>query len=934
MRLLACSVKKPLQKSFYLYHEQIKSGLSLKSLVGTTLLLLMIISLPFLVINLKTVRADTTFYDNFDDGIANGWTQRNGSWNVINGEYCVSVGIVEDGISTVDGLSFTDCTISTKLRFTDSVGFRSGIIFRFIDLTHYYSIELGNEYDTLDMIKYTPGDPNYGETFAQIRDTNFQKDVDYQLKVIVSGNFFRCFINGEEVLNGTDNSYTSGGAGLRARRADVCFDNFRIENATIAPQPKPTSAKISGYILDSNGYAIEGAQIIFNVPSVVPSVDSDSSGYYEISAPTGTYHITVWPPFDSNYIYYDEPVFSVESDITKNITLASGCKVSGYITYSSGSPVAGAVVSLDGFFSGWFSDSWGYYFVSVPAGTYKLSVKPRSGYDHFHSYFEPTFVVNGDTTKNIIVNSTSSTPPLLPIKLLWKNNFNFPPDTRDPSFRLSSPAVVDGILYVGANSKIDSFPHHIDPPPDYALKTWNDFYAFNASNGDLIWSYRDDSGWFVGSSCAVADGVACFGGSVAVFALNASNGKLLWNFTKDGDSPPLVDNGIVYVITVNETSHKTLHALNATTGNEIWDFPHMFGATETPAIVNGVVYIGSGAGNYNLNALNASNGERIWNYTAEDIVLSTPAVAGGVVYFCADKNIYALNVATGVKLWNHTTVATSRQVIRQYEHSSPAVANGIVYFYSNREDNFYALKASNGAKLWNLTGASGDPPIVANGVVYVKYNGALCGLNAYTGEKIWEYGPLFSLPTVSEGVLYFYGGYDLFAIEAPVLESPPLSATMVQALTDEGQTVNLTISGNITSSQISNVYITSDESTSAVYLTVTGASGTTGFSNMTIQKGLICNETIPTIYIDDQIAEKQGYTQDSDNYYVWYTTNFSTHQISIVFTGSQSYIPEFPSWAPMLLTVVALTVILAVYRKKLPKTPDNIHIRTLIILHC
>ena len=34
-------------------------------------------------------------------------------------------------------------------------------------------------------------------------------------------------------------------------------------------------------------------------------------------------------------------------------------------------------------------------------------------------------------------------------------------------------------------------------------------------------------------------------------------------------------------------------------------------------------------------------------------------------------------------------------------------------------------------------------------------------------------------------------------------------------------------------------------------------------------------------------------------------------------------IPEFPSWAPMLLTLITLTVILVVYRKRLPKTPNN-----------
>ena len=43
----------------------------------------------------------------------------------------------------------------------------------------------------------------------------------------------------------------------------------------------------------------------------------------------------------------------------------------------------------------------------------------------------------------------------------------------------------------------------------------------------------------------------------------------------------------------------------------------------------------------------------------------------------------------------------------------------------------------------------------------------------------------------------------------------------------------------------------------------------------------------------------------------------------LIKTDEYGYIPEFPSWAPMLLTLIALTVILAVYRKRLPKTPNN-----------
>jgi hypothetical protein len=190
--------------------------------------------------------------------------------------------------------------------------------------------------------------------------------------------------------------------------------------STPTPTPSQSSFKISGYILDANGHGIGGANIIFNVPSIVPSVWSDSSGHYVISAPAGTYHVNVWPPYDSNYINYDEPGFVVRSDIAKNITLYSGYKVSGYIKDSSGTPVVGAAVLLrnhvNTFGSGWFSNNAGYYFLSVPAGTYTIDAHPRTGYNYsglttnFPTYYEYNFTVNSNTAKNITVSGSSPTP--------------------------------------------------------------------------------------------------------------------------------------------------------------------------------------------------------------------------------------------------------------------------------------------------------------------------------------------------------------------------------------------------------------------------------------------------------------------------------------------------------------------------------------------
>jgi hypothetical protein len=176
------------------------------------------------------------------------------------------------------------------------------------------------------------------------------------------------------------------------------------------------SCKISGYVLDSNGQGVASASVIFNAQSTVPGVKTDSTGYYQTSGPAGTYHLDVWPPFDSNYISCCERGFSFSSDIIKNITLVTGCKVSGYITLaSSGSPVVGACVFLNGSGSGWFSTAQGYYFAVVPAGTYTINAHPRtdsysSSATKFQEYYEYNFSVNCDTIKNLIVNGTTPTP--------------------------------------------------------------------------------------------------------------------------------------------------------------------------------------------------------------------------------------------------------------------------------------------------------------------------------------------------------------------------------------------------------------------------------------------------------------------------------------------------------------------------------------------
>jgi len=139
-----------------------------------------------------------------------------------------------------------------------------------------------------------------------------------------------------------------------------------------------------------------------------------------------------------------------------------------------------------------------------------------------------------------------------------------------------------------------------------------------------------------------------------------------------------------------------------------------------------------------------------WSYAPGLSVDSSPAVANGMVYFGAqDDKVYALNASTGALLWSYTT---GGQV-----NSSPAVANGVVYIGSNY---LYALNASTGALLWRYAGSfENASPAVANGVVYIgSLNDNVYALNASTGALLWSYhtnGDIFySSPAVANGVVY------------------------------------------------------------------------------------------------------------------------------------------------------------------------------------
>ena len=141
-------------------------------------------------------------------------------------------------------------------------------------------------------------------------------------------------------------------------------------------------------------------------------------------------------------------------------------------------------------------------------------------------------------------------------------------------------------------------------------------------------------------------------------------------------------------------------------------------------MANGIVYIG---GWYNISgfsqkgslyAVNASTGQLVWEKLNNTGIASSPCVYEGKVYIsCDDNNLYALDAATGATIWKQQVLANG---------ASAAVANGIIYIGSGGTDYFYAFDAQTGALKWKFStpGATmTSSPLIVNASGDACYSG-------------------------------------------------------------------------------------------------------------------------------------------------------------------------------------------------------------------
>ena len=169
---------------------------------------------------------ELVFFDDFNDGSADGWTVQFGNFAVIDGEYYTENGAGQKSLVTVDGLDLADCVVEVNLRCL--YAFQAALVFRYTDNAHHYTFSVNDEGDCVGVEKYVPGNEHFGEVLGVNYSVSISLNTDYLVSVRLEGNQFTCFLDGEKVLTVTDDAYTSGQVGLRGQKADVFFDDFRV----------------------------------------------------------------------------------------------------------------------------------------------------------------------------------------------------------------------------------------------------------------------------------------------------------------------------------------------------------------------------------------------------------------------------------------------------------------------------------------------------------------------------------------------------------------------------------------------------------------------------------------------------------------------------------------------------------------------------------
>lgn len=294
-----------------------------------------------------------------------------------------------------------------------------------------------------------------------------------------------------------------------------------------------------------------------------------------------------------------------------------------------------------------------------------------------------------------------------------------------------------------SNEEAEDWPMYRGGPQHLGARGEN-----GPGTGEILWKHKTPriSG---GGTPAVWEDLVFFADDGDLLALNQSTGEVVWNGSTPGFASPVVSNGTLFTPRLGQAG---VVALDARTGQEIWETPLPSPPKQSVAVSQGTVVVSDFRGG--VHALDATNGSELWESRVADTKLTPPTVRDGIVYVGVDSpssgGLHALALNNGSLLWSKERLYAVR--------GAPAVAQNSVYIFTSGQQG-YAFDADTGEKRWNvsLDGVGSSIPVVSGTTLYVAgFPGDLYALDTMNGETLWRV-PIQAaraVPAVSNGTLY------------------------------------------------------------------------------------------------------------------------------------------------------------------------------------
>lgn len=347
---------------------------------------------------------------------------------------------------------------------------------------------------------------------------------------------------------------------------------------------------------------------------------------------------------------------------------------------------------------------------------------------------------------------------------------------------ISAPAIVDGVVYIGQEHRM---------------------VALELMTGHIKWTYKTD--FWVSTHPLVYDGLVIFNGewsSGNLIAIDKDSGKFVWS-TKVGEmytTSPLAVGDVIYTA----TNDKGIYALNARTGDIIWNDSSLSTGMHTSiAYHDGVIfgagtpknYSGNGSGQKSIFAMDATTQKMLWSvpldgYDPASVVYSDGSI---IIHSSTLDNGYVTvyNSTDGSVIWRNFFEEEDWNGIE----TTPAVGFGKIFVGAQikSEANFRCYNLTTGSLIWSHRldgGVISTPLVTANGVVYVHSYGTinshsrLYAIDVYTGEYLWTlelFGSAKIPLALANGILLVAGNTQLLAMseKRPFSYDPTTAFTII-----------------------------------------------------------------------------------------------------------------------------------------------------------